>query len=412
LNANEFSQELQLYGDAMNNRLHWITGAYYYRLSGNKLSYTAAFGALQPPTAKTVSPSGPYAINKSYSAFAQLTYEVTPQIRITGGLRYVKDDREATWHDHTTVRGQIPGPFLSCLMANAPGATRYEACTLERSVSYNYVPWTVGLDYKPTDDVLLYAKVSKGYRSGAFTSTAPASTASAAQNAFLISTFGPVAPERLLSPEVGSKVELFDHRLRINGAVYYSNYANIQLQTNIPADPSCTTCVPVNLLQNSGAAHIWGGELEMAALIGGLRLDASLGITRPKYVKGPNVGFDLVNVSKTNWSLGAAYPIDTGLGVLTPSVNYAWRSRQTFFTLAAGAPSAALDAVSQRSYGLLDTRVSFDLTHIPLTLAIYGQNLANTKYAVSATNFAAPIGLAVNWPGPPRTYGVSAQYRF
>src|SRR5262249_25005720 len=155
------------------------------------------------------------------------------------------------------------------------------------SVSYHYVPWTFGIDWKANDDTLLYAKISKGYRSGAFGITGPAASPNPVQQAANLAQFGPVAPEKLLSPEVGAKIEAWDHKLRLNGAVFYSDYKNIQDTVNLPA--ACPTCTPNSVLQNNGVAHLWGGELEATAVLEKLTPEATLGYVHPRYVSGPRV---------------------------------------------------------------------------------------------------------------------------
>jgi iron complex outermembrane receptor protein len=417
--AKQFSEEFQLYGDAFENKLKWIAGAYYFHEDASQISKAVVLGALSPIAAHQE--IGPYVRNKSYSAFAQVTYEILPKVRLTGGVRYVTDDREVTYRDKNVsgnvalggVDGTVPGSYLSCALANNPGGLDPAACHFSQSVTYHYVPWTVGLDYKPTDDALLYAKISKGFRSGAYPGggPAPSSTGNPVANAAALSTFAPAAPERLVSYEGGAKLEFLDRRLRINGAAYWSKYDNIQLSVNT-AVPGCATCTPIATLVNSGSAHIWGGELEATALIQNLTLEGSVGYTHPKYVSGANLGLPVINVSKLNYAIGGSYPVDFSAGTLTLNATYSYRSRATFYTLPAGLSPAANATLSQKGYGLVDARAAFELRSVPLTVAVYGQNLANKKYFNSASAFAPPLSYAVNFVGTPRTFGVSLEYKY
>jgi iron complex outermembrane receptor protein len=420
--ATQISEEFQVYGDALDGRLKWIGGVYYFQVTGSQVNNVFALQALRflptlaggPAGPLTHTSSGPDVKNTSSSAFAQISYEILPKVRLTGGIRYVTDKRRVTYHDDTELGAAAGGQFLTCSLANAPLDTNPTHCSFVDSVTYHFVPWTVGLDYKPTDDALLYAKVSKGYRSGAFGNGGPQAARSApvaANNARVLATFGPSAPESLISYDAGAKLEFLDHRLRINTAAYWSKYTDIQLTTPLGPDPACPTCSTLQVVQNSGTAEIWGGELEVTALIQKLQVDATLGYAHPKYVAGPNLGTDLINVAKLSYSLGGSYPIETSAGVLTLGATYSYRSKVVFFTTSALASGAAA-AVTQKGYGQVDARAAFAFSKLPITVAVFGQNLANKKYNVAASALPPPFNFAVTWPGAPRTYGVSLKYDF
>jgi iron complex outermembrane receptor protein len=410
IKTKQVSEELQAYGDAIDNRLRWITGLYYYSESGMDTGITQAVPEFTAPGSPlTYNSSGPVpAINKSYAAYAQGTYEVIPDLRLTGGIRWTKDTRSVTFDDHAeTVAASA---FTTCALANAPAATALNECTYSNSVKYHYFPWTAGIDYTASPDILVYAKVSKGYRSGSWPISGPQAAGSAAQDAAIVATYAPAAPESLLSPEIGAKMEFLDHRLRLNTALYYSDYKNIQVQVNLPQ--ACPTCSVIEITANSGEAHIYGGELQANAVLGNLRLDGTLGITRPKYVEGPGVGTEVINVSKTTWSVAASYLIKTDAGVLSLSPNYSWRSSEEYESVPPGVNPAVLNGLTQNGFGLVGARIAFDMSHIPLTLALYGVNLANKEYFASAAAFAPPLSFATGWVGPPRTFGLSARYSF
>lgn len=425
IKAKQYSQELQFYGKAMDDRLSWITGAYYFHVDASQISTARVLSSLSTlfGTPLTHNEGGPNpAIDSSGSVFAQMDYALTPDLKLTAGARYVKDKREIEYTDHVVSGIEASGAFVSCNLANAPGDTNPANCDYKDSVSYHYIPWTVGLDYKLNQDMMIYGKISQGYRSGAFIATGPAGTVpnpasgispsdAAAANAFALSSFKPVDPEKMRSYELGSKLEMLDSRLRVNAAVYWSEYDNIQTTQNLTSP--CATCTPPAILINSGTAHIWGGELETTALIENLQLDASVGYTHPEYVDGVLKGTDLINISKLNYSVGASYPIDFSLGTLTLGTTYSYRSEAQFYTLSPGLPeSVAKDQLTQKGYGLLDARASLVLASLPLEFALYGQNLANKEYAVSAQSFAPPLSYASSFAGVPRTYGMSMKYKF
>ncbi|WP_242127323.1 TonB-dependent receptor [Sphingobium sp. Sx8-8] len=411
--AKQFSEEIQAYGDL--GKLSYIAGLYYFDERASQIGYGQVLTALAP----TENVSGPFVRNRSYSGFGQLTYEIVPGLRLTGGVRYVVDTRQVNYIDHAQFLDT--GGFAYCQLANQPFSPSEAACSYKRRIRYHYVPFTAGIDYRASPDILVYAKVSKGFRSGAFSQSGPAAIApsatvtigqAAAANQRALDEFGPAAPESALSPEIGAKFDLLDRRLRVNVAAYYTDYKNLQLSVNLPTDPGCPNCTVVSKLTNSGEAHIWGGEAEVTALIGAFQLDLSAGYTHPQYVQGPNVGSPIVNAPKFNGSATGTYPITFRAGTLSLSATYSYRSRTVFFSLSPGLPSSVYADVSQKGYGLLDARVSFGFKRLPATIAIFASNLTNKHYYVAASNFGAPLLFADAFPGVPRLIGGSLRIDF
>ena len=432
IHVNQFSEELQFYGDVFDDRLTWIGGGYFFSSNGSQIGFNSVLPAF---SGGTISTFGPTIDNKSYAAFGQITYEVVPKVRLTAGVRYVHDDRHVSYSAQLLNSGRN---FFACALASAANPTTgafgtdLASCHFERSASFSYVPWTAGVDYRPNNDMLLYAKISQGYRSGAFGLQAPAATGvsatvtaanAVAANAAALAAFGPVQPERLLSPEIGGKFEFFGRRLRVNVAAYYSKYSNIQLNVNLP--PACGACSSVVKLENSGTADIWGGEIEATALIGKLELDAGLGYTDPKYVAGVRRGERVLNVSKYSASITATYPFEFEAGTLTVSGTYSYLSGQMMGVnaVSCGVPgnSAATcvpnsrsvvdAAISQPGYGLFNARIAFQAKDYPVTLALYAKNLANEKYRVQVGAFGG-LNYANAFPGPPMTVGGSIKLAF
>ncbi len=253
-NGEQFSQEFQVYGDVMNKRLSYIAGLYYGSLDANQVLYFS--GSPASPYARQ---NGPDADSKTYAGFAQATYSITPKVRVTAGVRYTQDYRGVTFRSffQEPYNGQwlgdfnsnpAPGPFVACGLPLPAGADYHDQsqCRLSRDVTYHYIPWTAGIDWKPGDDALLYAKVSKSFRSGAYGNASPTYTPpgipgyspkTQAELDALATYLQPVEPSSVISPEVGAKVEFLDHRLRINGALFYSWYSNVQANNSLP--PAC-----------------------------------------------------------------------------------------------------------------------------------------------------------------------------
>jgi iron complex outermembrane recepter protein len=392
--VNQLSEEFQVFGDALDNRLQWISGLYYFHEQGSQLAQFV----IVPPVAMplgTDSADGATISNSSYAAYAQASYAILPELRLTGGVRYTVDDRQSVYHSH--LEDSATRAFLTCTLG-ITGATDYSSCMADYTAAFHYVPWTVGLDLKPNSDQLFYAKVSQGYRSGGTSETGPTATN--------YSVFGFVQPESLLSPEIGSKLDFLSHRLRVDTAVYYSDYKNIQ-QSALVASPFGVTSV----LRNVGQANIWGGELTAVAKIAQLTLQAGLAVVDPKYTAGPSLGQPFINNSKTSWSLLADYPITVTGGVLRLDADYSWRSTQYLWPPTPGNPGQNA-AVTQGSYGLLNSRLSFEFANVPMTVALWGKNLTNKYYVVSVADLSSALGFTNDSGGIPRTFGATVNWRF
>jgi iron complex outermembrane recepter protein len=418
IDAKQWSEELQLLGNALDGKLTWITGLYYYHNEGSQIFKAVAFPWFSgPPGSELINPQGPFADNTSYSAFAQGTYALTPELNLTAGVRYVKDERRADYHDNTALAST--GAYLRCNLANAPGDLNPANCFYSASVDYDYAPWTIGLDYKANENLMVYGKVSKGFRSGAFTFAGPAAvyqadqvTPDAVGNAFALANFGPVAPEEVLSQEAGIKGDFLDKRLRVNAAIYHMEYSNIQLARNLNPPAGCATCTPTSVLTNSGKAEFNGVELEATALLGDLTVDVAAGYVDPEYTEGPFLGQPLINTSDFNGSINLSYPIQFSAGKLLLGAGYSYRSKTVLYSVL-GVPQATRDAVAQDGYGLLDARASFAFDNAPVTISVYGTNLTDEEYIVSAFDFGSALGdLAGQIPGSPLLFGGSVKYSF
>ena len=406
LSGHQITQELQLLGNGFDDRLDWVAGVYYFREQMANSPITRVGAAIQD---NTINPD-----NESMSAFAQLTFEVVPGLRLTGGARFVHDVRKMIYAPaRYTVSAAFAGTANAPASAITPAACPFTAIGLNQNpggclyrppnISFDYVPFTVGLDYRLPGDGLLYAKYSKGFRSGGF------QQASGTTAAFYV----PFREEQVGSWEAGAKLSLLDRRLRIGMAAYYSTYSNIQQNAVLQASPIIITTL------NAGEAEIYGGEFEATALLGKLRLNGSLGLIHPKFTKGPFVGSEVPTVARTTFSLGADLPVTVAdAGTLTLHADYNYQSKVYFLNTARVTATGTLPytpfqiaSVTQEGYGLLNARVSFELDRLPLTLAVFGKNLTDEYFAGRSGSFygANYNSIVV---GAPRTYGVSAAYRF
>jgi iron complex outermembrane receptor protein len=378
----QVSQEFQAYGKSIGARLDWIFGAYFFDEHGQDFSFTRA---LLPITTVFPSSSNGRVINKSYAAYGQFTYEVADGVKATAGLRYTKDER-------TLISANKNGGIctVDARLLDQPGI-----CKATLSRDFKYWPWTVGLDWTPAPDLLVYGKVSRGFRAGGFNLRGTTS-----------SSLDPFGPERATSYEAGVKGGFLQRRLRINAAVYNTHYDDIQISTRIASGS-----LVVNRTENAGQARIRGGELEITALpTPDLRFSASGSYTDPKYTRiGPGASVKLsskfFSYSKYTYSVALDYDRDLDIGRANLHVDWNWRSEIFNSQVATGVTPA---------YGLLSATASITPNwNDNLKLSIWGRNINDKQYYNRIIDLSQAVhGIANAEPGEPRTYGISATYEF
>lgn len=276
MNQYQFSQELQLNGSAMDKKLNYVLGAYFFKEAGDLHDYvTFAEGLLQVDGPNDLS-------TKNYAFFGQIDYRPTEQFGITIGGRYTKEDKtfEGFQSDanglNYKIFNQVGVPPCAsinpisedCRIAGGfpnPGEPlRYYIAGTQRKSFSDFSP-KIGLQYHPTDDAMLYASWSKGYKTGGWTTRLSAPL--------------PTAPdfdeEKATTYEVGVKSMFLDNRLQINAAAFQTDYKGIQLNFQQGVSPT---------IQNAGDARIKGFEVEVvAAPTDGFLINASVGYTDAKY---------------------------------------------------------------------------------------------------------------------------------
>ena len=297
--------ELTFNGNAFDNAVQWTTGAFFFSESvsqqGNR-DYLFSTNQVrpQPVSGRQITltdTTGNAGTNTSTAGYAQATYNVTPDLRVTGGVRYTIDKREAHIASFSTrfpataattaaVPNSVfdPGGYVfngityqgftrTCALTETNGTPRpINSCFLDVERTFEDPTWTVSLDYDLADRTLIYATARRGYKSGALNSGANNAAAVVAQ------------PEKVQDYEVGLKSDwmLAGMAVRSNFAAYWTSYKNIQVQVGLPfivfangpAGGACTQtlfnagqCTGVsteNVTLNARSARVYGGEWDIA----------------------------------------------------------------------------------------------------------------------------------------------------
>ncbi|MFC4313849.1 TonB-dependent receptor [Steroidobacter flavus] len=314
--GHQVSEEFQLLGTT--GRLDWIAGLFYFREKGRTQAESYA-GAVDPGPIEPVHVEdyvGPaYSItdvageNKSYAGFVQGTYELVDGLKLTAGVRYTKDEREATIRNRTrsACRFTLDQDNNPATPETTP---TLDDCTVTNDASFSEPTYNLSLDYQFADSKLVYLAHRHGYRSGGFGSRA-------ATQVGLARTF---KPETVDDVELGLKADWRpgDMFVRTNLAAYYSKYEDIQ---RILTDPNVAPVTAVTT--NAGRARIQGFEAEfMLRPIESLELTADYAYTDAAFTEfiAPD-GTDLSNAPfarapKNVYTIGARYtvPMDSSRG--------------------------------------------------------------------------------------------------
>lgn len=438
-----FTEELQIQGRSSDDRLEYQFGGYYETSdpqgqSGNTLSSllsctdllnlqcsdvigiarTQAAGNTTAIRAGNLSSTIGTTSSRSIGLYGQASYALTDQLKLTAGLRYTWDR-----NDSTTTRISYRFPVLPPLTA-APQQVCVDvrlvpSCTETLEQESSAPTWLLDLDYKPSDDVLLYLKYARGYRSGGVFPTGPIG-------------FRTFRPERVDAYEAGLKSS-FGSAVRgtFNFAAFYNDFADQQLRlvfTAVPGAPVASATGVVNV----GQSRIWGFETEATlSPFENFRLEAAytylnteireidqLSIQDPNFIINYNItpGTPLTLSPKHSATLSANYTVPLGdLGSLRFAANYAYTSKMIATYTFVNSPLVAAfgrDYTYLPAFDLLNVNAGWrDIAQTNIDLDFFVNNLTNEKYL---TYYGAGAGQGVQTAilGQPRFYGLRLRYEF
>jgi iron complex outermembrane recepter protein len=421
LDQKQFSQELQATGRAIDGKLSWLVGAFYFKESGTDTAVTQNLGTLalfNPRVATPYTAIGD-STNSSISGFGQATYNFTDKLSVTGGLRYTRDRKRM---DLINVRkldnfrdkasnfaecllpgqgplgnGLLPQFPQSLLIRDATGAPVGGECLAKFNNVFSSLSYTAGVDYKPADNILVYAKTGRGFRSGGHNFRGRAIGAA----------YQPYEPETLTDYEIGIKSDLFGKRLRLNMSGYISSYNNLQrsVAAFVPETQSTTYS-----LANAGKAKISGVELEATAVVtDGLKIGGSFGYVKMKYKtfidkRGVDRSAErFLNIPTYSYSLYTNLDVPVGdTARFNLNVDWAWQSDTAY---------DATPTSVEPSYGLLGARASLSVETVPISISVSATNLLKKEY-FSQPPLDGSLGYVLQFSGRPRTVMAEIKYNF
>lgn len=324
--------EVQLLGSLLDGKLDWTVGGFYLNGRthlGGPIDYiTLHF--MQNDTYKDESTSG----------FAHGVFHLSDTVGLSAGVRYTHNTKTFTY-DH--VGSGFP-------------ALTQDAVTKR-------VDWSAGIDVKITPDLMVYGTISTGFR-----------PRSVNPRPLTPSQFQPIPGENLISYELGTKGDYFDHRLRVNLSAFYSDYRSHLRSLNgfecvgstqdVVFDP--TECAPgsspVTWFYYVGEkAKIYGLEGEITAEpVPGLTINGAFGLNKFESSGTGVAYFDPSNriQPEFNASAGIQYEIPAPGGVLTPRLDWRYQTMMSY-NPNPGAPSTALYEIP--AYSVFDARLTYKM---------------------------------------------------
>ncbi|MBB3174078.1 outer membrane receptor protein involved in Fe transport [Endobacter medicaginis] len=383
--ANVFANELRLTSHD-SGRLKWVGGIYYANQYLADI-YDSGFQSVYKFD-RTVQYS--QKVN-TISGFGQATYALTHRLSLTGGLRVEHEVR-----DLNNFRA-----------AYADSATQTAVTTLgHRSTDFTEPTGKIELQYTPFTHDMLYASVSRGVKSGGFTTynsvSAQVSTA-------------PFAPEKVWAYEIGNKADFPRQHLRLNVSAFYYDYHDEQIQSAV-VNPLTGL---VGAIINAPRSHLYGGEMQADwSPIPHLLLTQSAGWATGQFDRfnsvvsavregGVFVGVyrdrkgDSLPSPKITLNGSASYTFDLGRYDLTTGIDYSLRS--TYRSLFGKLYDVA-------GYTLFNANIALSPKNHRWMLAAFGQNILDKHYDVTRNYFVSGDNIAQS--GLPAVWGVRASVGF
>ncbi len=332
------------------DRLKGVAGLYYFKEKGKAFTL---LGNISDQIRDT----------RARAAFFQATYEVVDGVGITLGDRWTKEDAEfSQWYRLLTAAPQ----------------TGYRKSFSGSSPKF-------GVNWQVNEDLLTYASLTKGFKSGGF-NPVPPNTNIGVPGAVAFPV--PYGPEKVDSYELGVKFQTTDHRLRINAALFQAKYDGLQLPVFFPGTSNSYT-------SNASAATIKGIELEPTwQATDSLQLYASAAWTQGKYTKpficsGANTVFRECSGNRIKGVV--PHKIVSGF-VFTPELGIPgrlrfsaeWNKTGAYFNNVAN----EIDLVQTESASIYNGSVSWTAPSEKWAVTLDGRNLTDKLYVLAGLQLA------------------------
>lgn len=413
----QFTQEIDLISDN-DGPFNWVVGGFYMKSSagqepGRTTGLTTFGGNGYSDDYTDIS-------LESFAGFADGTYQLGENTKITAGVRYTYDKRG------------IDGRRITFNGATGVTTTT-EFADEERT--FKKVSWRLSVDHRLSREMMVYASYNRGFRSGTFVPQ-------------IATPFSVLEPEVVDAYEIGTKTDLFDRKLRLNVAGYYYDQSAVQVIQVIAGvqnvynarkgakiygiDADLTLQVTDNLRLFGGANWTHARYNEFTDAIISIPYPVAAGFTPTSYtyvdsktgatvanttclgtfgaptaqlggnclIRGDASGNKLQNTPDVTFSIGGSLDVPTSIGKFTLAGNYYYND---------GFVGTVDERVKQASYNTVDMSLTWKDLSDAFYVRLWGKNLTDAFYR---TQIGASNSGDNGTPGTPRTYGLTLGFDF
>ncbi|WP_157220765.1 TonB-dependent receptor [Flavisphingomonas formosensis] len=431
-----FSNELQLQGSSSNDRLKFVAGLYYsWHSAGQRTPYNvfpdsyifypdfANPGHVDYGIVSNANGISLFEIvYKSYAAFAQASYKITPELTVTGGFRWTKDRVNLQRHGDCGVpAGQgvcddasntIPNAYPLAAAFGLPSAKGMPDVRTNTSLP----SWTIGLDYKVSPEMMVYLVNRGSYRAGSMNGAGISFTAARGYYT------DPFKPEKTYDFEAGVKYggSLGGMRTSFNIAVYHQIINNVQRAVYFD-DGGGQTALTGNVKQEKVTGVEFDGSISPAEWLelGGQGAYTHARYTKPTATIGSKSFLFGRPADVPTWA-GSVYvklkgDLPNDLGHLTYTADVYGQSGQYFSNLNnPDAPASQYFPFSKLpGYSTLNMRLAWNaIAGSNVSAAFWVKNLTEKHYYVGAMPMYLLLGVNGAMIGDPRTFGGEVSVKF
>ncbi len=381
------TQEVRLSGSAMDGRLQYVTGAFYYdedsySFIGDEINLWIA------PEVRVPLPffSRFYGVDvESIAAFAQFDFDITDRLTVTVGGRYTEDEKSL---DIEQFIGATPG-FVSP-GEGAPGynTESLRAAGVPMDLSFDDFSAKLGLQYRWSDDILGYVHFTQGFKSGGWS----ARTNNAAQ-------FVVFDPESVDSFEAGLRTTVLGGRARLNYIAFYSDYSDFF---------ATATGEGGNFIVSTNDMEIYGFEFDGTIRVSDeIDVFASLGWQQGEYKKpDPTVGAEPQRLPEWTIKLGSTWTklLAGGDRAIRATVDFNYVD--DYFTNLQNTPEGSTGNVY-----LWNAQLAYEFSQRNHEVFVSCKNCFGEEYVAQSFDFRG-INFIQTYPNDPRTWLVGYRGRW
>jgi iron complex outermembrane receptor protein len=446
-----FQQELRFASD-FDGPFNFVAGGNYFKDTFNfraffQVGLVGLIPIPDPDTGTFLTPEGRVSLDTSvfrdyqtqttsqdrteYAVFWDGTYQLTDRFRFTGGVRFSKDEKDfdrlvdggglctalTPASDQRIVDGVCRDVRSQNISRTGLLPKQFNGRTIDlpresygtdvlTSDEWDELTWRAVLDFKPTEDQLVYLSYATGFLSGGFSETC----ATVSRCAY--------DPETNTNIELGFKADLLDNRLRLNAAVFRTEYENLQRAVVAAYTSADGSSQQETVTVNTGSSEVTGLDLEATWVVSdALRVGASVGWLDHEYgsdailpdLRGTNDPVDLTQFEvpfspEFKFGVNVAYeaPLTSGASLLLQAdLNYQDEAQTDVF-------NGANTQMEERT--LVGASVTYRDPGERWSAMLYGANLTDETYRIAALPVAG-LWNFTNY-GPPRSFGVTLRFNF